>query len=171
MEIKNKHLAALVVAKKELKASRGLYSPGDPRRVEIDRQLRNLEELQSGLKEMRREQLGYSCKSEVEIPQIPETQKIEDPEIFKELLQSATCVAEHFVEMRKGVAQTFYVVKIEEANEYYDWREECVRPIPRWAVGYWRQHFADDHRHKDIVPHCLDDDWIPTIQTTERGWQ
>ena len=60
MEIKNKHLAALVTAKKELRASLGLYNPGDPCRVEIERHLTNLEELQSGLKALRRQQLGYN---------------------------------------------------------------------------------------------------------------
>lgn len=174
MEIKNKHLAALVTAKKELKASLGFYEPGDYKQTEINRHLRNLEELQSGLKELRREQLGYNgTKAEVpsQQPQIPETQKIEDLEIFQELLRSATPIAEHFVELRKGVPQTVYVVKIEEANEYWDWREECIRPVPRWAVGYWRQRDAGDHRCKDIVPHCIEDEWIPTIETSQQGWE
>lgn len=172
MEIKNKHLAALVTAKQELKASLGLYSPDDPRRLEINRHLSNLKELQKGLKDMRREQLGAICHGVEQVtPRIPETQKIEDIEIFHELLQSARRVCEHFVELRKGVAQTFYVVQIEETSEYWDWREECIRPVPRWAVGYWRQRFADDHRHKDIVPHCIADEWIPTIETSQQGWE
>lgn len=172
MEIQNKHLAAIAVAKKELKASKGLYNPEDSRRVEIDRHLRNLSDIQSILKTLRREQLGFiGTPTAQPEPKIPETQKIEDLEVFRELLLSATRVCEHFVELRKGVPQTVYVVKIEEATDYWDWREECIRPVPRWAVGYWRQRHADDHRYKDIVPHCIEDDWIPTVETSQQGWE
>lgn len=175
MEIKNKHLAALVTAKKELKASLGFYEPGDYKQTEINRHLRNLEELQSGLKELRREQLGYNgTKTEVpsQQPQIPETQKIEDLEIFQELLKNATFITEHFAELRKGVPQTFYVIKIEESSDYWNWREEQIMPVPRWAAGYWRQRDAGDNRYMS-VSECIaaGDEWIPTIEELGYGWK
>lgn len=175
MEIKNKHLAALVTAKKELRASLGLYNPGDPCRVEVERHLTNLEELQSGLKALRRQQLGYNgaaAGDPVQQPQIAETQKIEDQEIFEELLKNATFITEHFVEFRKGVAQTFYVVKIEESDKYWNWREEQILPVPRWAVGYWRQRDAGDNRYMGVSECIADgDEWIPTIEQLGTGWE
>lgn len=58
MEIKPKHLAALTAARKELEVSLGLYAPGDYKQTEINRHLRNLEDLSSVLRAEYRQTKG-----------------------------------------------------------------------------------------------------------------
>lgn len=61
MKIRPKHIVALRAAMSELKASRGFYLPEDYRVVEINRDLRNLEELRQLLSDNVREQRGAKC--------------------------------------------------------------------------------------------------------------
>lgn len=59
MQVRDKHIKALREAAKELKASIGYYTGGDEQRVtEIERHLRNLDELSSILREQVRDARG-----------------------------------------------------------------------------------------------------------------
>lgn len=76
----------------------------------------------------------------------------------------AEYVEEVFVETRKSVPQTFYVVKISNDETFWNWESEQIENIPDWAIGYWKTDQADDNTYYTYNYRIKNDDWVKVIQ-------
>ena len=80
------------------------------------------------------------------------------------MLTCARFVEEVFVETRKGIPQTFYVVKIEDIATFWNWETEQIELVPSWAVGYWKTDQAEDNTYYSYDYRIENDDWIKVRQ-------
>lgn len=76
----------------------------------------------------------------------------------------AEYVEEVFVETRKGVPQTFYVVKIPKDETFWNWESEQIENIPAWAIGYWKTDQVDDNTYYTYNYRIKNDGWVKVIQ-------
>lgn len=76
------------------------------------------------------------------------------------MLTCAQYVEEVFVETRKGIPQTFYVVEIEDVATFWNWETEEIELVPTWVVGYWKTDQAEDNTWYDYTYRIKNDDWV-----------
>lgn len=62
-------------------------------------------------------------------------------------LEVMTEVSEIFYEMRKGIAQTYYVGEVSSDAEYWDDHKDDMVKVPDHLVGFYRMDNADDLRY------------------------
>lgn len=81
-------------------------------------------------------------------------------ENLKEIM--STCgkyVEEVFVETRKWIPQTFYVVEIENGM-FWNYEINEMDYIPDWAVGYWKTDQAEDNTYYSYDYRIRNDSWV-----------
>lgn len=83
-----------------------------------------------------------------------------DSNLREIMLTCADFVEEVYVETRKGVPQTFYVVKINEDKQFWNWETNQIELVPVWVVGYWRTDCADDNTYYSYDYRIKNDYWV-----------
>lgn len=68
---------------------------------------------------------------------------------YWQLQEVAIYVDEIFVEMRKGVPQTRYILEVKPLSVYYDLDKNQRAEVDSDLVGYWMQKFPTDNRYDD----------------------
>lgn len=81
--------------------------------------------------------------------------KLTDKE-YRQLQECAEYVDEVVVELRKGIAQTRYIVKVKPNSYYFDLDTNNIVPVDSTLVGHWMQRFPTDNRY-DSYRHRLED--------------
>lgn len=64
---------------------------------------------------------------------------------YWQLQECAEYVDEVFVELRKGKAQTRYIIKVSPDAQYFDLDTNDIETVDQSLVGYWMQRFATDN--------------------------
>ena len=80
--------------------------------------------------------------------------KEEHSELFYEVAQY---VDEVYVEDRKDISQTYYVVLVPKAPTYW---EAVGKPYCKELVGYWKMRYATDLRHTDLKEALREEEWV-----------
>ena len=62
-----------------------------------------------------------------------------------QMLECAEYVDEVFVDLRKGKAQTRYIVKVSPNARYYNLEKESICEIDEDLIGYWMQEYKGDN--------------------------
>ena len=81
----------------------------------------------------------------------------------RKILEHSVEVAEVFDDMRKGIAQTFYVVRVPEEVTYWDETKEDMvtdRTPPDFPT-LWRMSWSDDLKYTPLSQALKDYDWEP----------
>lgn len=78
------------------------------------------------------------------------------------LQRVAVEIDEEFGDVRKGIPQSKYVMRVEEGKTYFD-STGIERKVPEVLVGYWMMQFETDLRHTP-VSECFDDQWVKCYQ-------
>ena len=81
----------------------------------------------------------------------------------RKILEHSVEVDEVFEDMRKGIAQTFYVVKIPKDITYWDEdRQNMVTVLtPSDFPRLWRMSWPDDLKYISLSQALKDYDWEP----------
>lgn len=82
-----------------------------------------------------------------------------DKEI-KILKDVAIAVEEVYVEDRKGISQTKYVMRVDE-GEYTDWNSDFgdEKPVPKKLIGTWMMAYGCDLRD-ECLSDCFEYHWV-----------
>ncbi len=80
----------------------------------------------------------------------------------QEMLISLACsVKEEFYEMRKGVAQTFYVFEIKEGSTYCSHAHNySERTVAEEYVGFWKMDYADNLQYSCLRGCIIGEAWV-----------
>lgn len=76
------------------------------------------------------------------------------------VVEVAEYVDEVYVEDRKGISQTYYVLYISPKSVYLNDYGHTLN-VPENLVGYWRQKFAEDNRYES---------WQEQLVADPSGW-
>lgn len=84
----------------------------------------------------------------------------------------AKYVDEIYVEDRKGISQTRYIIQV-DVGEYTDWDSaDCIdRAIPKKLIGTWMLASATDLRYESW-PDCFEYQWVKCkqVEVTTTEW-
>ena len=69
-------------------------------------------------------------------------------------------VCEQFVELRKGLPQTSYIMYIPEDSTYFCCETYTEQAVPKHLVGYWMMEYPEDLRYKCLRECIKDYPWI-----------
>ena len=83
-----------------------------------------------------------------------------DSNLKEIMLTCASFVEEVYVETRKGVPQTHYIVEITEDKQFWNWETNQIENVPDWSVGYWRTDCADDNTYYSYGYRIKNDYWV-----------
>lgn len=83
-----------------------------------------------------------------------------DSNLYGIMSTCAEFVEEVYVEIRKGIPQTFYVVEITEDKQFWNWQTNQIEKVPDWSVGYWRTDQAEDNTHYSYAYRIKNDYWV-----------
>ena len=67
---------------------------------------------------------------------------------------------EIYVETRKGVPQTVYVIEVPEESVFYSNYENTLKAVDGELIGYWKQEFPSDNSYETC--YC--------VVANNRGW-
>jgi hypothetical protein len=81
------------------------------------------------------------------------------------VLSNYRLVDEVFYEMRKGLAQSYYVIEV-LAGEEWDGNIQEFCPISDHLVGFWRTAHADDLSYMHAARAIKDFDWVRCEKAT-----
>jgi|TARA_R110000850_G_scaffold247757_1_gene372707 hypothetical protein len=81
-------------------------------------------------------------------------------------------VEEVFYEMRKTVAQSYYVIEVLVGE---DWCDDIVdfRRVPEHILGFWRMEYADDLNYVSVKEAIKDFNWVrcEKVSVTTHKWK
>lgn len=82
-----------------------------------------------------------------------------------QMLECATYEDEVFVDLRKGLAQTRYIVQVSSRAEYFDLDKEEILPVDENLVGYWMQQYESDNSWDEYSDRLSDNNgWVKCKQ-------
>lgn len=91
-----------------------------------------------------------------------------------QMLECAEYVEETFVDLRKGKAQTRYIVKVSPNAKYYNLEKEDICEIDEDLVGYWMQEYEGDNSY-DSYKCRLEDNygWVQceSVEVVSTVWR
>lgn len=91
-----------------------------------------------------------------------------------QMLECAEYVGEVFVNLRKGKAQTRYIVKVSPDAKYYNFEKEDICNVDNDLVGYWMQKWEGDNSYDSYRCRLEDnDEWVKCkqIEVIKTKWE
>ncbi len=84
----------------------------------------------------------------------------------QEILFTLSCnITEEFEDLRKGVAQTFYVFEIKADDTFCSAENDYEETeVSEEYVGFWKMKYADNLRHYAFRDCLRDYDWVRCVK-------
>lgn len=94
-----------------------------------------------------------------------------------QLHQMVVCckyVDEVFVDLRKGKAQTRYIVYVPVGSQYFCLEDDVMKTVDPNLTGYWMQEFYGDNSWDGYLETLQDNDgWVKckSVEVTTLKWE